>query len=455
MSRSYEFIATAFWNSLIPAPLGTKSEDLVLGRVVGGAQSGQELRLSGLERREHVAVLGKTGSGKSSLLLSLCAQDVAAGRGFVFFDLHGDSMRHITAFISQLERCTGDDLAARLVVVNPSDREWAVGLNVLDAKDEHDRFVRVAEIVRVLKRRWQLDTLGARTEELVRNGLLILMDSGLTLLELGPLLISDRFREQALRRARPGEAKQYFVHRYNRVSDAMRVLMREAVLNKLSAYTADPHFRHTLGQQSSMSWERVLRDGLWVVVCLEKGRLGDEAATIGSLFLSGLKNALFARSSSELFTLYCDELHNLVAYDDALESLFAEARKFGVSVCSANQYLDQYPAVMQAALLAAGTHAFFRLSAPDAERIAHMHGGAGRLADTLRGLAQRHYLLRRGPDLLRNLVAPDVRVSAHADSDLYERSMQRWAKRRADVEDEIVARSSGFGLGRKDLSDWE
>ena len=110
--------------------------------------------------------------------------------------------------------------------------------------------------------------------------------------------------------------------------------------------------------------------GRWVILNLDKGRLGEQASTLGSLLLAKIKNALFARKRRQLFTLYCDEIQNLVAYDAGLDTLLSEARKFGISVVSANQFLEQYPPQMRAAIMAVGTHVFFQLSSTDADKIA-------------------------------------------------------------------------------------
>jgi hypothetical protein len=130
-----------------------------------------------------------------------------------------------------------------------------------------------------------------------------------------------------------------------------------------AALTTDQRFRHILGQQrSTFSLLDAMDRGRWVILNLDKGRLGEQASTLGSLLLTKLKNALFARRRRQLFTLYCDEIQNLVAYDAGLDTLFSEARKFGISVVSANQFLEQYPPQMRAAIMAVGTHIFVQLS---------------------------------------------------------------------------------------------
>lgn len=139
--------------------------------------------------------------------------------------------------------------------------------------------------------------------------------------------------------------------------------MREAILNKVSGFTADPHFRGILGQQhSTFSLQAAMDRGYWVILHLNKGRLGDQALTLGALLLAKLKNALFSRRERSVFTWYCDEVQNLISIDSGLDTVLSEARKFGISVVSANQFLAQFPAPMQAAVLVIGTHIFFQLS---------------------------------------------------------------------------------------------
>ena len=232
-------------------------------------------------------------------------------------------------------------------------------------------FVRIAEFAEVLRQRWALDHFGARTDELLRNSLFVLSANDLTLLELAPLLTHTGFRAACLKQVANAEVRQYFELRFDQASEAMRATMREPILNKTSAFTADPHFRHIVGQtHSTFSLREAMDEGHWVIVNLDKGRLGEQALTLGSLLFTMLKNALFTREKRSLFTVYCDEIQNLVAYGSGIETMLSEARKFGVAVVSANQFLDQYPAEMRAAILAVGTHVFFQLSSTDAAQVA-------------------------------------------------------------------------------------
>jgi hypothetical protein len=386
----------------------------------------------------------------------LAAQDIVGGHGFVFFDLHGDATPYLVRRVALEESRLGRDLSARLIVIDPADPEWSVGLNILENRASSDAFVQIAEFTELLKHRWRLESLGARTEEALRNALLLLAENGLTLLELGPLLENASFRASCAARARNEETRRYFELRYDVLSEAMQAVVREPILNKTSFFSADPHFRHLVGQsRSTFSLRSAMEDGSWIVLNLHKGRLGEEAMTLGSLFLSLVKHALFSREHPRLFTLYCDEIQNLVAYDSGLDTILSEARKFGVSVVSANQLLDQYSAKMRAAILGVGTQIFFRLAALDAQQIGNALGGGRPLTELLKNLEKRHMVVKSGSEPWEHVCVPrldDPRVNS---ASLYDRSRARWARRRSDVEREIAERHRQLIRDDASLKDWE
>ena len=425
-------------------------------QVLDGELDKKRVVLSETRRKEHIAVLGKTGTGKSSLLRSLCAQDISAGRGFVYFDLHGDATPFLLRRVAEEERRRRCDLSDRLIVIDPSDPEWSVGLNILGGAKDDWLFVQIAEFTELLKHRWQLDSLGPRTEELLRNSLYVLAENHLTLLELGPLLGDPSFRASCVKRVRNPEIKAYFETRYDTLSKGMQTVVREPILNKTSAFTADPRFRHIVGQhKSTFSLQDAMKRGCWVVLNLHKGRLGEEAVTLGSLFLSMIKNALFSRQDRELFTLYCDEIQNLVSYDSDLDTILSESRKFGISVISANQFLDQYPPRMRAAILAVGTHAFFQLTSPDAHQIAAALDGGRPLAELLKNLPRRHMVVKSGTDRWQEVYVPRVEDTQVSYANLYSRCRERWARRRSHVEEEILTRHVSLIENTDALHGWK
>jgi hypothetical protein len=454
-----KFIASAWNRAVTPARDREQGgSQLDLGyRVVDDEIRRTRAHLPNSKRCEHAAILGKTGQGKSFFLRHLSGQDVRNRHGFVFFDLHGDTMPFLLRRVAEEERLRGVDLSDRLVVIEPADPEFSIGLNVLEAQNGQQNYVQLAEFAQILKARWGLDSFRARTEELLRNSLHVLADNGLTLLELSPLLVSAAFRAACLNRVQNTEVISYFQSRFDTRSEAMQGVYRDAILNKVSGFTTDQRFRHILGQQrSTFSLLDAMDRGQWVVLNLDKGRLGEQASTLGSLLLTKLKNAMFARRRRHLFTIYADEIQNLVAYDAGLDTLLSEARKFGISVVSANQFLEQYPQQMRAAIMAVGTHIFFQLSSPDADKIASALDGGKRLAEILKNLPKRHMVVKSGSHRHQEVLVPNVADPATDFADLYNRCRGRWARRRADIEVEIRQRHLQANRRTEEvLNDWE
>lgn len=458
MIHFLEQLLTSLWNLLQGRRRRGQKEcnsSIALGfRVADEQVTRRSVGLSPTRRTMHIALLGKTGSGKSSLLKYLCIQDIEAGRGFVFFDLHGDATPFLLRAIAAREWKQQTHLSDRLIVISPADREMSVGLNPLE--DAEPDFVRIAEFAEVLKQRWGLDHFGARTEELLRNALYVLSANGLTLLELAPLLTHPGFRAKCLKAVQNAEVRQYFEFRYGQVSEAMRAVMREPILNKTSAFTSDPRFRHIVGQpQSTFSMKDAMDQGYWVIANLEKGKLGGQALTLASLLFTVVKNALFTRERKSLFTVYCDEIQNLIAYSTDVETVLSEARKFGVGIVSANQFLDQYPAPMRAAILSIGTHVFFQMSSADAATVTQMLDGGKPLAERLKNLPQRHFILKSGADHWVEGCVPKVEDAGTNYADLLNRSRALRARPRAEIEREIAQRHAALTRTTDEvLHDW-
>jgi hypothetical protein len=443
MLHLFEKLIAAIWNYLRGRHGKAREQEpgaLTLGsRVVDGQVTRRLATLSNSRRTVHLATLGKTGTGKSSFLRSLGEQDILAGRGFVWFDLHGDTTPFLLGKIAEQERRLGRDLSEKLIVIDPADPLVSVGFNPLES-DSSD-FVRAIDFTHVLRDRWGLAQFGARTDELLRNALYTLAVNGHTLLELAPLLTNARFRAACLKNMPNPEVRDYFTYRYDKASSAMQAVMREPLLNKTSAFTADPHFRHIIAQaRSTFSAKDAMDQGYWVIVNLAKGKLGEQALTLGSLLFTVIKNALFTREKRSVFTLYCDEIQNFVAFGSGIETVLSEARKFGVGVVSANQFLDQYPPEMRAAILSVGTHAFFQLSSADAQHVAQVLDGRKPLAERLKNLAQRHSIVKSGPERWAEIQVPTIREPKADFSDLLNRSRLRWGRTRPQIERDIAKR---------------
>jgi predicted ATPase len=401
MLEFIEHLVIAVWNRLQGrrerGPKAYSGATVLGNRVVDEEVSKRPVGVSLARRTTHVVVVGKTGTGKSSLLKHLCLQDIQADRGFFVLDLHGDTTPFLLEAIAAEEWRRQEHLSDRVIVISPADRDVSVGLNPLESIDSD--FGRTAEFAEVLRQRWGLDHFGARTEELLRNSLYVLSANGATLLELVPLLTDQRYRAACLKKTPNAEVRHFFEARYGQASAAMQAVMREPILNKTSAFTSDPRFRHIVGQpRSTFSLKEAMDQGYWVIANFEKGKLGGQALTLASLLFTVVKNTIFERERRSLFSVYCDEIQNLIAHSSDVETVLSEARKFGVGIVSANQFLDQYPAPMRAAMLSVGTHVFFQLSSADAVAVAQILDGGKPLVERLKNLRQRHFVVKSAAD---------------------------------------------------------
>jgi energy-coupling factor transporter ATP-binding protein EcfA2 len=442
MIRFFEQLIAAIWNRLAARRRGARFQggSLDLGhRVADGRATRGRVTLTSRERMRHVVVLGKTGSGKSYLLRHMSEQDIEKDRGFIYFDLHGDATPFLLRRINARERREHRHLSRKLILIDPADPVMSVGLNPLE-QDTPD-FVAIAEVAEILKRHWGLDHFGARTDELLRNALFVLSANHLTLVELSPLLADSQFRNACLAQVGNPEVQQYFDLRYDRASDAMQATMREPILNKTSAFTADPKFRHIVGQQqSSFSFREAMDEGQWIIVNLAKGRLGAQALTLGSLIFTMVKNALFARTANRLCTIYCDEVQNFVGQASEIETVLAEARKTNTGFVAAHQFMEQLPAEMRAALLSVGTHAFFQLSSQDAAQVSQALDGGRSLTERLKNLPQRHSIVKTGGEDWVELRVPTLDDPPVDYIDLLNRVRYTRGRVRAHVERDIAAR---------------
>jgi DNA helicase HerA-like ATPase len=447
----FETIIVNMLNRISQAGKKKLANGLLLGTLVLNEQKTKTPYFLPSEKlKQHIVVEGVTGYGKTRLLCGVAQQQVDANRGMIVFDLHDDVVDPILRYIVATKSYSPD----RVILIDPTDREWAVGLNPLSAHDDYTRFREAAELTRTLADRW--DFKGARTEELLRNSIFVLSACGLTLLEIAPLLSNADFRAECLKKVTNSEVLEYFELRFDRLSDAMQGTMRESVLNKLSEFTADPHFRYILGQRvSTFSFDDALAKGKIILLKLSKGQLGVHAPTFGTLMMNCLKSAIFRRQKRDLYTVFADEMQNLASGSTDFETWFSEARKFGVGIITANQYSAQLPPSLRSATKAIGTRIFFRLSPEDAAQIAQEIGGGKAQMERLRNLPPRHAMVRTGNNPVREIVTPNVETLSVSIDEFVAQSNAIYARRRSDIDADILSRRPKTETSKEAIHDWE
>ena len=321
------------------------------------------------DRRAHMYLIGKTGTGKSTLLETMIRQDVDSGQGLALLDPHGDLIEKVLARIPEHRK---DDL----IYFNVSDPSQPLGFNPLESVSPLKRPLAASGLLEVFKKIWA-DSWGPRLEHILRNALLALLDQPESTLSDALTLLSDQaFRKNATTRVANVQVRDFWLREYESYPKNFRAEAIAPIQNKVGAFLTNPILSRILTQtRSSFDLRRVMDEGKILLVNLAKGKIGeDTAALLGSLLVA--KVGLAASSRTDLpeearrdFYLYMDEFQNFTTL--SLATMLTELRKYRVGLILAHQYLSQLdPQVTDAILGNVGTVISFRLGVTDAEILA-------------------------------------------------------------------------------------
>jgi hypothetical protein len=325
-------------------------------------------KLFGIKRADrlaHMYVIGKTGTGKSTLLHTLIQQDIQAGNGLALLDPHGDLVEKIMAGVPDHRK---DDV----VYFNVPDPSQPYGYNPLKRVVPDKRPLAASGILEVFKTMWS-DSWGVRMEHILRNALLALLDQPeATLTDILRLLTDDRFRRQAATHVSNPRVRDFWLKEYEHYSFRLRAEAIGPIQNKVGAFLADPKLYRIFTQPRQMIYiRRVMDEGKVLLINLAKGKIGeDSSALLGGLLVTTIGLAAFSRADvpepdRRDFYLYIDEFQNFTTL--SLANMASELRKYRVGMILANQYLHQLQQDIRYAVLGnVGTLISFRLGAKDA-----------------------------------------------------------------------------------------
>jgi hypothetical protein len=412
-------------------------------RVLGQATAPGEDRLLGLsvdDARQHVHVIGPTGTGKSTLLANLICQDIAAGRSVVVIEPKGDLIEDVLARIP-VGRI--DDV----VVLDPAETEYPVGLNPLLSRGRRPELV-ADQVLAVFHGLWK-QNWGPRLQDILHSSLLTLAGRGDASLCVLPALLTN---PTVRRRLRAGVddpvALEPFWAWFESISNAERQQAIAPVLNKLRPFLLRKSVRAIIGQlEPRFRIDDVFSKQKVVLVSLAKGLIGPEAAALlGALFVAELWQAVLGRGAIAPerrypVVVYADEFQDYVHLPTDMADALAQARGLGVGLVLAHQHLAQLPADLRAAVLAnARSRVCFQLAGDDAQTIARFSGGLLQPADLqrLRRFDAYAQLVVGGEVTgfasLRTLPLPAASSEPRAIREL---SRQRYGRPIAEVEAEI------------------
>jgi hypothetical protein len=327
----------------------------------------QRFGLLGADRLRHLYVLGKTGSGKSTLLLTLLAQDLARGHGLAVLDPHGDLAAAAAALLPRHR-------TNQVLLFDPADAAFPVSFNVFRQGRERrsDSALLTSSIVSVFHKQWSA-FWGPRLEHVLRSAILAVADDPrATLLFLYRFLTDEQLQAKVVERVTDPVVRQFWTREFPAYSKSLRAEALAPVLNKLGAFVSIPQVRRIVGQERSRIDLVEFMDRRFVLFAsLATGAIGEDAAhLLGGLLLTAMQLAAGERTrGGPPFFVYADEFQHFVT--DSLATMLSEARKFGLGLVLAHQYLGQLPQAMRDAVLGnVGSIALFRLGAQDARVLA-------------------------------------------------------------------------------------
>lgn len=392
------------------------------------------------DRGRHIYIVGQTGTGKSGLLQLLTLSDTFHNHGFAIVDPHGDYAADILRYIP----------AHRLkdvIYFNPADMEFPIGFNPMEIIDPTMKNHISSEIVGVLKR--MFESWGPRLEYILRYTLLALLDTpDSTMLGITRMLTEKDFRNDIISRIQDPVVKNFWTTEFASWNDKFAAEAVAPVLNKVGAFTANPMIRNIIGQpQSSFNIREVMDQGKILVVNLSRGLVGeDNAAILGALMVTKIQLAAMSRANivaledRRPFYLYVDEFQNFAT--DSFAVILSEARKYGLNLTVANQYVNQMtPIVRDAVFGNVGSLISFRVGAEDGSILQKYFEPEFESQDLI-NLNNRHFVANLSIDgeKVRPFSATTLNIPApQADFTLniIENSRNKYARQKDVVEQEI------------------
>ncbi|HEX3533480.1 MAG TPA: type IV secretion system DNA-binding domain-containing protein [Gemmatimonadaceae bacterium] len=319
------------------------------------------------DRRAHMYVIGKTGTGKSSLLEAMIRQDVLSGNGLALFDPHGDLAERLYAWMPESRK-------SDLIYLNVPDPEQPFGFNPLQGVPPLRRTLAANGIVEAMKKLFD-DAWGMRLEYILRSALLLLLEQPeATLADVVRLFHEKDFRQEAAERVTNEQVKRFWTTEFEKYG-RQRSEAVTPIENKLGSFLVDPFVSRILTvPKSTFDPREAIDSGKILLVNLAKGKIGEAPAMLfGGLLvtmlgLAGLARADTPQSERRDFFMYLDEFQTFTTL--ALVNMLAELRKYGLGLVLANQFMDQIePDVRSAILGNVGTLVVFRVGAVDAGKL--------------------------------------------------------------------------------------
>ena len=355
-----------------PAPAMVPKQGLYLGKSVYRGVT-RPVHITNDDRLRHIYIIGKTGVGKSELLTDMIMQDIREGRGVCFIDPH-DTVEKILEMIPP-------ERAEDVIYFNPSDTDRPMGLNMLEAQTEEEKHFVVTSIVGLMYKLYdphKTGIIGPRFEHAIRNAMLTVMsEKGTTFIEVVRVLTDSKYVQELLPKVKDPIVRRYWTDQIAQTSDFHKSEVLDYIVSKFGRFVTNKMMRNIIGQsESAFNFRQVMDEGKILLINLAKGRIGEENSNfLGLILVPKLLIAAMSRQDvpeekRKPFYVYVDEFQNFATPDFA--QILSEARKFGLGLTVANQFIGQMEEEVKNAIFGnVGTLLAFRVGVTDANYLQH------------------------------------------------------------------------------------
>lgn len=325
------------------------------------------------DRRRHVYIIGKTGTGKSVLLTNMAIQDIRAGYGVCVIDPHGDLVEDLLKYIPP-------ERAEDVIYFDPADTERPMGLNLLEANTEDQKHFMTTAIINLMYKLYdpqRTGIVGPRFEHAVRNAMLTVMaEPGTTFIEIVRVLTDPKYVQELLPKVKDPMVRRYWTDQIAQTSDFHKSEVLDYIVSKFGRFVTNATIRNIIGQsKSAFDFREVMDSQKILLINLSKGRLGEENSSflglviIPKLLMAAMSRQEIPEQDRKDFFMYVDEFQNFATPDFA--TILSEARKYRLGLTVANQFIGQMDEDVKNAVFGnVGTMISFRLGVTDASFLA-------------------------------------------------------------------------------------
>ncbi len=399
------------------------------------------------DRRQHMYILGKSGTGKSVLLSNLIIQNIQNGEGVAVIDPHGELVEEILHSIPEHR-------IKDVIYFNPADTDYHIGFNVIQIDDPKYKHLVASGLMGIFTKIWA-NAWSARMEYILNNAILALLDTpNTTLLGIPRLLVDKEYRKTIIDNLKDPVVKAFWMNEYELWRDQFRNEAIAPIQNKVGQFLSSSIIRNVVGQaESTIDIFKIMNEGKIFLVNVSKGRIGeDNSALLGGMIITKIQLAAMERvripeDERKDFYLYVDEFQNFAT--DSFANILSEARKYRLNLIVAHQYTAQLSnengtKVRDAVFGNVGTMIVFRIGADDAEFI-EKEFSPEFTAQDLVNLPNYHVYLKLMIDGVTSrpfsaTTLPPIKVSvAESTKDrIIESSRELYTRPRAQVEEKIL-----------------